>query len=88
MTNYEYAGEMLELCLKISQAYKVLGDTGLYDFYYAASTGFDEIRKNMSVEDAQVPADEDQLSILESTIAYEKDVKKQAAKQLDQEVTA
>ena len=88
MTYYEYAGEMQEMCFKISQAYKVLGDTGLYDFYYAASTGFDDIRKTMSVEDAEKPADKDELAILESTAAYYKDVQEQAAKQLDQEVTA
>ena len=87
MTNYEYAGEMQELCFKISQAFKVLGDSGLYDFYYAASIGFEEIRKNYSVEEAQQLVENDEVKQLESTAAYVKEVQKQAAEKLDKEIT-
>ena len=88
MTYYEYAGEMQELCFKISQAQKVLEETGLYDFYYATSTGFEELRKKMSVEEADRPIDKDQEETLENTSAYLKDVQQQATEKLDQEVTA
>lgn len=88
MTNYEYYGEMQELCFKISQAFKVLGDSGLYDFYYAASEGFDEVRKNFTVEEAQRIVDDSELKQLESTAAYVKEVEEQATAKLDQEVTA
>lgn len=88
MTYYEYAGEMQELCFKISQAQKVLGETGLYDFYYATSTGFEKLRKEMSVEEADRPIDKDQEETLENTSAYLKEVQKEATEKLDQEVTA
>ena len=88
MTYYEYAGEMQELCFKISQAQKVLGETGLYDFYYATSTGFEELREKMSVEEADRLIDKDQEETLENTSAYVKEVQHKAAEKLGQEVTA
>ena len=88
MTYYEYAGEMQELCFKISQAQKVLEETGLHDFYYAASEGFDVIRKNMNVEEAEMIVDKDQMEQLESTAAYEKEVRKEAVEYISQEVAA
>lgn len=78
MTYYEYAGEMQELCFKISQAQKVLGETGLYDFYYTTSTGFEELREKMSVEEADRPIDKNQEETLENTGAYLKEVQKEA----------
>ena len=88
MTKYEYAGEMQELCFKVSQACKVLGETGLYDFYYAASEGFAVIRDEYSVEEAQQLVTKDEEEQLESTAAYVKEVQKQAAEKMDLEVTA
>lgn len=86
MTKYEYAGEMQELCFRISQAYKVLGDTGLYDFYYATSKGFAEIRNSYSVKEAQQTVNHEQIEQLENTTAFAKDVRKQAAYKLDKEI--
>ena len=88
MTNYEYHVEMQRLCFKISQAQKVLGETGLYDFYYATSTGFEELRGKMSVEEADRPIDKNQEETLENTSAYVKEVQQQAAEKLGQEATA
>ena len=88
MKKYEYAGEMQELCFKVSQACKVLGDKGLQDFYEAAREGFVELRNNYSVEEADAPIDADQEKILESTAAYVKEVEKEAAAKLDREITA
>ena len=88
MTYYEYAGEMGDLCLKISQRLKAMKQKGLYDFYYAASEGFDVIRKNMNVEEAEMIVDKDQMEQLESTAAYEKEVRKEAVEYISQEVTA
>lgn len=88
MTIYEYAGEMADLCFKISQAFKVLGDSGLYDFYRAACEGFCELQGSFTVEEAQQLIDNDQERQLESTAAYVKEVQKQAAEKMDLEVTA
>lgn len=88
MTKYVYAGEMQELCFKISQVCKVLEEEGLQDFYYAASEGFVEIRKNYSVAEADTPISSDQEEQLESTAAYLKELHQQAAEKLDQEITA
>ena len=88
MTYYEYAGEMQELCFKISQAQKVLEETGLHDFYYATSTGFEELRREMSVDEANRLIDKSQEEALENTSAYLSEVEKQAVEKLDQEVTA
>lgn len=86
MTNYEYAGEMQELCFKISQAHKAMEKTGLHDFYLAASNGFAELRKNYTVEEAQAVASEEQMEMLESSKAYVNEVVKQAAEKLDKEI--
>ena len=88
MTNYEHAGEMQEQCFKISQAFKVLEEKGLHDFYYAASQGYAELRKEYTVNEAMQPVNDDQLKTLESTIAYVKEVQQQAEAKLDQEATA
>lgn len=88
MTNWEHAAEMQEQCFKISQAFKVLKEKGLHDFYYAASKGYAELRKNYTVDEAMQPVNDDQLKTLESTIAYVKEVKQQAEAKLDQEATA
>ena len=88
MTNYEYHVEMQRLCFKISQAQKVLEETGLHDFYYATSTGFEELREKMSVEEADRPIDKNQEETLENTSAYLSEVEKQAVEKLDREVTA
>lgn len=88
MTFYEYAGEMQELCFKISQAHKAMGDTGLYDFYFATSRGYEKARDNFSVREAEAYVNEEQMKMLENSRAYVKEVQKQAAEKLDQEVTA
>lgn len=88
MTNYEHAGEMQELCFKASQAFRVLEDKGLHDFYLAASNGYEEMRNSYSVEEAENPVDEEQLKTLESVAAYVKEVQQQAAEKLGQEATA
>jgi len=87
MTKYEYAGEMQEVCFKISQVWKVLEEEGLQDFYYAASEGFVEIRNNYSVEEADQVISTDQEEQLESTAAYLKELRKQAAEKLDKEIS-
>lgn len=86
MTKYEYAGEMQELCFKISQVCKVLEEEGLQDFYHAASEGFAVIRNEYSVEEAQQLVTKDEKEQLESTAAYVKEMQKQAAEKLDQEI--
>lgn len=88
MTYYEYVGEMQELCFKVSQALKVLGECGLYTFYYAASKGYQFIREDLSCAEAGLDTTKDQLEVMESTAAYLKEVEKQACAKLDQEVTA
>ena len=88
MTNYEYAGEMQELCFRISQAYKAMGDTGLYEFYYATSEGYEKARNDFSVKEAEAFVDEKQMQMLENSRAYVKEVQKQAAEKLDQEIEA
>ena len=87
MTNYEYAGEMQELCFKISQACKVLEKKGLQDFYAAAGDGFAEVQKKYSVEEAEMAISQDQEEQLESTVAYKKELEKQAAEKLDKEIS-
>ena len=87
MTYYEYAETMQEQCFKISQAHKVLGEVGLYDFYTAASEGYEEARKKLSVKEAQEVVDEELMQMLEATTAYVKEVQQQAAEKLDQEIT-
>lgn len=86
MTNYEYAGEMQELCFRISQAHKAMGKTGLHDFYKAASDGFEELRNNYTVAEAETVASEEQMEMLESSKAYVKEVTQQAAEQIDKEI--
>jgi hypothetical protein len=86
MTNYVYAGEMHELCFKISQAFKVLGERGLHDFYSAASIGYDAMQESMSVAEAGLIITKSQEETLESTAAYYKEITKEACAKLDQEV--
>ena len=88
ITNYEYHVEMQRLCFKISQAQKVLEETGLHDFYYATSTGFEKLRGEMSVDEADRPIDKSQEEALENTSAYLSEVEKKAVEKLDREVTA
>ena len=86
MTKYEYAGEMQELCFKISQVCKVLDDEGMQDFYKATSEGYAKIRKDYSVEEAAMVISDDQEKQLENTAAYAKELQKQAAEKLDKEI--
>ena len=88
MTKYEYAGEMQELCFKISQVCKVLEEEGMQDFYHAASEGFEKMRKDYSVAEAQQYISDDQEKQLEATAAYVKELQKQAAEKLDKEISA
>ena len=88
MTYYEYYVEMQRLCFKISQAQKVLEETGLHDFYYATSTGFIKLRKEMSVDEANRLIDKSQEEALENSSAYSSEVEKQAVEKLYREVTA
>ena len=86
MTKYEYAGEMQELCFKISQVCKVLDDEGMQDFYKATSESYQKIRKDYSVEEAAMVISDDQEKQLENTAAYAKELQKQAAEKLDKEI--
>ena len=86
MTKYEYAGEMQELCFKISQTCKVLEEQGLQDFYSAASQGFADMQANYSVAEAEMVINKDQEQQLESTAAYVKELQQQAAEKLDKEI--
>ena len=86
MTNYEYAGEMQELCFSISQACKVLEEKGLQDFYGAAGDGFAEMQKKYSVEEAEMVITKDQEEQLEATAAYAKELRNEAANKIDKEI--
>lgn len=86
MTNFEYAGEMQELCFKISQACKVLEEKGLQDFYAAAGDGFADMQKNYSVEEAGMVISKDQEEQLDATAAYAKELRTEAAEKLDKEI--
>ena len=86
MTNYEYAGEMQELCFSISQACKVLEEKGLQDFYEAASDGFAQKRKNYSVDEAAMIIVKSQEEQLEATAAYAKELRNEAANKIDKEI--
>ena len=88
MTNYEYAGEMQELCFKVSQAHKAMGQTGLFEFYLATSEGYAKLREGYSVEEAGAKVTSDQMEMLENSIAYVKDLQKQAADKIGQEIGA
>ena len=86
MTNYVYAEKMQELCFQISQACKVLEEKGLQDFYGAASDGFAQMRKEYSVEEAAKVISKDQEDQLDATAAYAKELRKEAAEQIDKEI--
>ena len=86
MTNYEYAGEMQELCFSISQACKVMEEKGMQDFYGAACDGFALKRKSYSVDEAAMLINKSQEEQLEATAAYAKESRNKAAVQIDKEL--
>lgn len=86
MTNYEYAGEMQELCFQASQAHKAMEETGLSEFYRATSEGFAQMRKDYSVEEAGKTVTKEQMEMLENSTAYVKELRKQAAEKIDKEI--
>lgn len=79
MTKSEYATEMRDLCLKLTEILKPLGEVGLFNFYLAASNGFEEIHNNYTKEEAETLISKDEIEQIESTKAYIKELQQEAA---------
>ena len=79
MTKSEYANEMRDLCLKLTEILKSLEEVGLFNFYLAASNEFEEIHNNYTKEEAEALISKDEIKQIESTKAYIKELQQETA---------
>ena len=79
MTKSEYANEMRELCLKLSEILKLLEENGLFNFYHAASNGFEEMLNNYTQEAAEALISKEEIAQIESTKAYIEELRQEAS---------
>ena len=79
MTKREYANEMRELCLKLTEILKPIEEVGLFNFYLAASNEFEKIHNNFTKEEAETLISKDEIESIESTKAYIKELQQEAA---------
>ena len=72
MIHYVYLDEMQNLCLRLSNAFKVTRpkDTALIDLYDAAEEGFFQKKGKLLAVDAGVPVPESKLKRLEGFKAF------------------
>ena len=84
MTNYSYLDQMQNLCLRLSNAFKVTrpDDKPLIDLYDAAEEGFFRKKQNMNCQDAGLPITEKQLERVKGFEKFVFDTEQDAAYKL------
>lgn len=88
MTTYHFSEEMEEMCFKLSEAYKVLGDGYMHIFYSAASAGFRVKKSQMTIREGSEFINEEKADVFLRTTELLKKVNKKACRKLDKEASA
>ena len=61
MKTYSYLSEMQQFCFRATQAFIVLEDKGMQDFYSAAEKGFDAECNSLTCENASAGINQSQI---------------------------
>ena len=87
MTQYCYLDEMQNLCLRLSNAFKVTrpDDQVLIDLYDRAEEGFFIKKENLSVEVAGIPVPDEKLNRVQGFKAFVEKNETEAAYKLKEE---